>query len=156
MQNLKSLQILLCLLAVSLVCFSSNTVTNYTNDTLTISQIDSIIKSTKSKSGGTKIKGANFTENYHYNKKDNTVYLVAIFESKDINNKTINCSTLYYFIKEKLSKITYWEGNVKKQNVYYFQNGQLVYKDEIKNLHTQDVEMLLLHAENYKSKWQHF
>ena len=151
MRILRKLSILFYLLTISFWGFSTESQKNEINDTLIIRQIDSVISTIKKSKIGKKISAPKYSENYHFTKNDNKVYLVAFYESNNVQSVT-----LYYFLNTDFSKVIYMERKQKTKNIYYFSNDKLIYKEEANNLQSQEVDKLLTKAQYFKSKISQF
>ena len=148
MRILRKLSILFYLLTISFLGFSTESQEKGINDTLIVRQIDSIISTIKESKIGKKISAPKYSENYHFAKNDNKVYLVAFYESNDVQSVT-----LYYFLEAELSKVIYMERKRKaSENVYYFSNGKLIYRKEANDIQSQEADKLLTKAQYFKLK----
>ena len=151
MRILRKLSILFYLLTISFLGFSTKSQEKEINDTLIVRQIDSIISTIKESKIGKKVSAPKYSENYHFTKNDNKVYLVAFYESNNVQSVT-----LYYFLNTDFSKVIYMERKQKTKNIYYFSNDKLIYKEEANNLQSQEVDKLLTKAQYFKAKISQF
>lgn len=152
MKYLKYITIILLTLPVSIAASGFTVVNESFVDSLTLKQIDSLLKAVKTHRTGKKVTGIGFSKNYHYNTADNSLYLIVVYEEKNSAGRNSQTVTHYYFLNGEPLKIEY--GHMKKfkknRSQYYFSKHKLIFKNEDSKLNQRNPNELLNEADSLK------